>query len=84
VTFSGSVVQQGKAPFTYTWSSSHEGFLGRGSTITVPLTPAIHEGSLVSHTISLQVVDANGQADTDSIMVVVKAAVYLPVIIRNW
>ena len=40
VTFSASEVQQGKAPFTYMWSSSHDGVLGSGSTLTVPLTPA--------------------------------------------
>jgi hypothetical protein len=84
VTFRGSVVQQGKAPFTYEWFSSHDGFLGSGSTITVPLTPAIAKGNLVSHTISLQVTDVNGQQDTDSIMVVVNAAVYLPVTFRDW
>ncbi len=84
VTFSGSVVQYGKPPFTYEWHSSHDGFLGSGATIAAPLTTLIREGEVVSHTISFQVSDANGQQGTSSKRVFVKAAVYLPIILKGW
>jgi len=83
VTFSGSVVQHGQAPFTYEWYSSHDGFLGSGATIEAPLTGAAQKGTVISHTISLQVVDANGQEGAASEMVFVRTAVYLPIILKG-
>jgi hypothetical protein len=84
VTFSGSVVQYGKPPFTYEWYSSHDGFLGSGASIQAPLTTAIREGEVVSHTISFQVTDTNGQQGTATTSVLVKAGVYLPIILKKW
>jgi hypothetical protein len=83
VSFSGSVVQYGKPPFTYEWYSSYDGFLGSGQTITAPLTTEVRTG-IISHTISLQVTDANGQEGADSTMVFVKTAIHLPLVLRNW
>jgi hypothetical protein len=83
VSFSGSVLEQGKAPFTYEWSSSHDGFLGNGESLEAPLTAAVAHGSVVSHTITLQVIDANGQQGTDSTMVYVKTGVYLPLVTKG-
>jgi hypothetical protein len=83
VTFSGSVVQFGKPPFTYNWYSDHDGFLGSEATITAPLTAAIREGEAVSHTITLQVTDANGQQSAASTTVFVKPTIYLPLVRKN-
>jgi len=84
VTFSGSVVQYGKSPFTYEWYSSHDGSLGSGATIDASLTTQIREGKIISHTISFKVTDANGQRGADSERVFVQAAVYLPIILKGW
>jgi hypothetical protein len=83
IAFSGSVVQGGLAPFAYEWQSSHDGLLGTGAMINAPLTAAIGKGTVISHTISLQVVDANGQEGADSIEVFIRPAVYLPLILKN-
>jgi hypothetical protein len=82
VTLSGEV-HYGRAPYTFDWYSSVQGFLGTGLTIDVPLWPALAKGDLTSHTITLQVTDANGQQGSDSVEVTVKADIYLPVVLRN-
>jgi hypothetical protein len=83
LTFSGLVAQNGKAPFTYEWYSSHNGFLGDGATIQAPLSGAVEKGELISHTISLQVTDANGQEGAASQVIFVRTASYLPVVLRD-
>jgi hypothetical protein len=83
IAFSGSVVQYGQAPFAYEWHSSHDGLLGTEATINAPLTAAIGKSTVISHTISLQVTDANGQEGADSIQVFIRPAVYLPLILKN-
>jgi hypothetical protein len=83
VTFEGHVMQYGLEPFTYEWYSSHDGFLGSGDTIMAPLTGAVEKGDLISHTISLQVTDANGQEGADSVAVFVRTAIYLPIVLRG-
>jgi hypothetical protein len=83
VTFEGHVTQYGLEPFAYEWYSSHEGFLGSGDTINAPLSGAVEKGELISHTISLQVTDANGQEGADSVMVFVRTAHYLPVVLKD-
>ena len=83
VTFQGSVLQHGKQPFTYVWSSSYDDLLGTGATITAPLLSAILENDVVSHTISLEVTDANGQKGTDSTTVLVWPTIYLPGILKS-
>ncbi|MGD8819069.1 MAG: DUF6345 domain-containing protein [Anaerolineae bacterium] len=82
VTFNGSVTQ-GKAPYTYEWYSSHDGLLGSEATSEASLSGAVEKGELISHTISLQVTDANGQEGADSRVVFVRTAAYLPIILRE-
>lgn len=82
VTLSGEV-NYGREPYTFEWYSSAQGFLGTGPTLDVPLWPALVKGDLTSHTITLQVTDANGQQGSDSVEVTVKADIYLPVVLRN-
>jgi hypothetical protein len=57
--------------------------LGTGPAIDVPLWPTLVKGDLTNHTITLQVTDANGQQGSDSVEVMVRAGVYLPVVLRN-
>jgi hypothetical protein len=83
VTLSGSVVQYGSPPFSYAWSSSQDGPLGNGASLTVPLSGAIKGGEVISQTISLKVTDANGQRGMASVQVSVQPDVYLPVIINK-
>jgi hypothetical protein len=83
LTFEGNVMQYGLEPFAYEWYSSHDGFLGSGDTIQASLSGAVEKGDLISHTISLQVTDANGQEGADSVMVFVRAALYLPIILLS-
>lgn len=83
VLLSASVVQYGTPPFTYEWSSSIDGFLGSGDTLTAPLTADGKQGQVISNTITLRVTDANGQQGTDTTIVFVKIGVYLPVVIKN-
>ena len=83
VTFTGSVQQYGTAPFSYKWHSSIDGFLGTGATITVPLTAGVRDTEVMSHDITLRVIDANGQKGADSTTVVVQPTIYLPGITKN-
>jgi hypothetical protein len=82
VTFSGEG-SYGKEPYTFTWYSSVQGYLGTGPSIDVPLWPALVKGDLTSHTITLQLTDANGQQGSDSVEVMVSATIYLPLVLRN-
>lgn len=83
VTFTGEVVANGTAPFTYNWYSSNDGYLGSGSTLEAYLSSAFGKDELVNHMISLEVIDANGQMRTATVPVFVKAAIYLPEIIQK-
>jgi hypothetical protein len=83
IAFSGSVVQGGQAPFAYEWHSSHDGLLGTEAMINTSLTAAVGKSTVISHTISLEVIDANGQEGADSIQVFIRPAVYLPLILKN-
>ncbi|MGQ9601039.1 MAG: hypothetical protein ACUVWZ_16725, partial [Anaerolineae bacterium] len=83
VTFLGSVLQYGKPPFTYEWYSSHDGFLGTGASMTAGLSAGVIESTVISHTITLQVTDANRQQGTASIMVRVKPVVILPLLLKG-
>jgi hypothetical protein len=82
VTFKGSA-EFGKEPYTFDWYSSHDGLLGSGQTLDAILTGAVEKGSLVSHTITLQVTDANGQKGAASENVYVRTAVYLPIVLKG-
>jgi hypothetical protein len=83
VTFMGSA-KSGVAPYTFDWYSSHDGFLGSGESIDAILTGAVEKGSLVSHTITLQATDANGQKGAASENVYVRTAIYLPIVLKDW
>jgi hypothetical protein len=83
VSFTGAVTGQGTPDFEYAWYSSYSGLLGTGPTIQATLTAALLKSDVVSHTITLKVTDANGQQGSDSLMVFVKPAVYLPLVLRN-
>jgi hypothetical protein len=76
-------VQGGQAPFAYEWHSSHDGLLGTEAMINTSLTAAVGKSTVISHTISLEVIDANGQEGADSIQVFIRPAVYLPLILKN-
>jgi hypothetical protein len=82
VSLSGSVLQYGRPPFTYAWYSTHDGPLGSGASIVVPLSAAIREGEAFSQTFSLKVTDANGQMGTDSVDVFVRPAAFLPAVLK--
>jgi len=74
----------GIAPYTYQWSSSIDGLLGTGATITVPgLHADEHGDSLKPNVITLLVTDANAQQATATVDVLVLAQTYLPVILRQ-
>jgi hypothetical protein len=81
ISFSGSVLG-GKPPYTYTWSSSQDGFLGDVVTVVASLSGAVKGGDVLYHAIELQVVDANGQNGSATVLVKVMAPVYLPSIVK--
>jgi hypothetical protein len=83
VSFSGTVSQYGTPPFSYEWRSNYDGFLGNGQAIAAPLTTALAKGNVVTHTITLKVTDANGQLGSASSTVLVRAAAYMPIVVRN-
>jgi hypothetical protein len=77
-------VSGGTAPYSFQWSSSADGILGTGPTLTIPgLQPDEHGSQVQPNTITLLVVDANGLTASDSVDVTVLLRVYLPVISRN-
>jgi hypothetical protein len=74
----------GTAPYSFQWSSSADGILGTGSSLTIPgLHPDLHGSQIQPNTITLLVTDANGQTATDSVDVTVFLLRYLPLIVKN-
>jgi hypothetical protein len=74
----------GTAPYSFQWSSSADGILGTGPSLTIPgLHPDLHGSQIQPNTITLLVTDANGQTATDSVDVTVFLLRYLPLIIKN-
>ena len=74
----------GTPPYEYLWSSSADGLLGTGLTLTIPgLHPDLHGGHLQPNAITLLVTDANGQLSTDKVDVTVFLYVHLPVVLRD-
>jgi len=78
------MVSGGKAPYTYLWTSSVDGELGVELTLT---SPALHtdvgKGVLTANKLTLLVVDANGLNATATVDVLVRAAVYLPLSLKQ-
>jgi hypothetical protein len=74
----------GTAPYTFQWSSSVDGVLGTGPTITVPggLHSDVHGGNSQPNKISLLVSDADGKQSTATVDVTVFLPVYLPLILK--
>ena len=83
VNLTGSVLQYGRPPFTYEWSSSRSGPLGTGANVTAALSAAVQDGAVVSQIISLEVTDANGQRGVASTTVTVQPTIYLPGIVKT-
>jgi hypothetical protein len=83
ITFEGAVVEYGKAPFTYEWSSDHDGVLGTGPQIVASLSPSLREGEVMTHKILLKVTDANGQVGSAQLDVLVRPSIYLPATLRG-
>ncbi|MBN1874888.1 MAG: hypothetical protein JXA33_11715 [Anaerolineae bacterium] len=83
VSLQGEVVQYGKEPFVYIWTSNYGGVLGTGKALNVQLSAALVKSDAISHTISLEVTDANGQQGSASVMVFVKPMVYLPLVLKD-
>jgi hypothetical protein len=74
----------GTPSYNFQWSSSVDGILGTGTSLTIPgLSLDIHDGNAQPNRITLLVTDANGQSATDSVDVTVLLQVYLPLILRN-
>lgn len=74
-------VSGGQAPWTFQWSSSVDGELGAGPTLTIPgLHSDVHNGNPQPNIIYLLVTDANGQQSTATVDVAVFLQMYLPVI----
>jgi hypothetical protein len=84
VTLSGSVTEAGLAPFTYEWYSSYDGYLGQGAVLQAVLSPALGKNMLANNTITLHVTDANGQQGSDTVDVLVRAGLYLPLVLRDF
>ncbi len=80
ISLTGSVVQYGKPPFTYSWTANGQGPLGSGASITAALSTEIKSSNIYSQTISLDVRDANGQHGTATTTVFVLSGLYLPVL----
>ena len=77
-------VSGGLAPLTFQWSSSVDGALGAGPTLTIPgLHSDVHGGNPQPNIIYLLVTDANGQQSTATVNVTVFLQIYLPVIIKQ-
>jgi len=71
ITFTAST-SFGTPPYAYTWSSSVDGFLGTGNSISVStLSVAQREGQVVPHAIIATVMDGGGKIGTTSISVMV-------------
>jgi len=77
-------VSGGLAPLTFQWSSSVDGELGTGPTLTIPgLHSDVHGGNPQPNIIYLLVTDANGQQSTATVNVTVLLQIYVPVIIKQ-
>jgi hypothetical protein len=73
----------GQTPLTFQWSSSVDGELGTGSTLTIPgLHADVHSNQAQPNTVYLLVTDANGQQSTATVNVTVFLQMYLPVIVK--
>ncbi len=82
VTLDGAV-EGGQKPYMYLWTSSVDGALGADLKLD---SPALHpdiKGVLMANKITLLVVDANGLHATASVDVLVRAAVYLPLVLKQ-
>jgi hypothetical protein len=77
IPFNG-VVEGGKPPYTFKWSSSVDGDLGATNALLAKLSGAVKAGEVIVHAIKLEVTDANGQIGTATILVKVMVPVYLP------
>ncbi len=77
-------VSGGQAPLTFQWSSSVDGELGAGPTLTIPgLHSDVHGGNPQPNIIYLLVTDANGQQSTATVNVTVFLQMYLPITIKQ-
>jgi hypothetical protein len=81
ISFKGTVLG-GKPPYTFSWSSSHDGPLGTTQDIVGKLTGAVKGGEVILNAIKLEVTDANGQSGSATVVVKVLANVYLPPILK--
>ncbi len=82
VTLDGEV-NGGQEPYTYLWTSSVDGVLGTDLKLE---SPALHpdiKGVLTANKLTLLVIDADGLHATASIDVLVRTAVYLPLVLRQ-
>ncbi len=71
----------GTPPYSYQWTSSRDGILGNGDTLTnVPLTGDVHSSHLAPNQITLEVIDANGLQASATVDVLVLPPLYLPTI----
>jgi len=81
VTLDGEV-GGGQGPYTYLWTSSVDGVLGADLKLDSPaLYPDIKSG-LTANKLTLLVVDANGLTASASVDVLVRTAVYLPLVLK--
>jgi hypothetical protein len=74
----------GTPPYTYLWSSSVDGDLGTGATLTVPggLHTDLRDGAVQPTTITLTVTDADAKQATAKLDVTVLIPLHLPLIVR--
>ena len=72
-------------PFTYEWTSSHDGILGTDPSVTAGLRAYLHPGQsgLSIHSIAVSVTNANGQSRVVRITVDVMLPLHLPMILRG-
>jgi hypothetical protein len=76
-------VEGGQAPYTYLWTSSVDGDLGTDLKLD---SPALHpdlKSALQANKLTLLVIDANGLHATANVNVLVLAAVYLPLVLKQ-
>jgi len=73
----------GQAPYTYLWISSVDGTLGTDLKLDSPaLYPDIKSG-LTANKLALLVVDADGLTASASVDVLVRAVIYLPLVLKQ-
>ncbi len=67
-------IQNGTAPFTYSWASDIDGHLSNENSFTTPgLSAATRNGETIPHIITLTVEDTNGMMTGDFVLVTVTA-----------